>query len=193
MKEGKTKSRLLTSFFFPGWKHRFIYAPLHVLVAFYKHGNIFFFFQPYPILRALSLPIPGPFIHPLKPPYTGRFITFSMNTNIYYKKTKRTTLMELFTVTGKLKTFFFTTIDVRCVHHGWHGTHWHNIQILATHASTRWILCGNNLTIVSICAVSPVVHTSKISSCQKKTFSVFLWLWTIPLMYVLWFYCYICL
>ena len=29
--------------------------------------------------------------------------------------------------------------------------------------------------------VSPVVHTSNISSCQKKTFSVFLWLWKIPL------------
>jgi len=27
----------------------------------------------------------------------------------------------------------------------------------------------------------PVVHTSNISSCQKKTFSVFLWLWKIPL------------
>ena len=29
--------------------------------------------------------------------------------------------------------------------------------------------------------VLPVVHTSNICSCQKKTFSVFLWLWTIPL------------
>jgi hypothetical protein len=30
--------------------------------------------------------------------------------------------------------------------------------------------------IVSMCAVSSVVHTSNISSCHKKTFSVFLWL-----------------
>jgi hypothetical protein len=30
--------------------------------------------------------------------------------------------------------------------------------------------------IVSMCAVSPVVHISKIYSCKKKTFSVFLWL-----------------
>jgi hypothetical protein len=37
-------------------------------------------------------------------------------------------------------------------------------------------LCGKNLNIVSMCAVSPVVDTSNISSCQKKTFSVFLWL-----------------
>jgi len=36
-------------------------------------------------------------------------------TNIYNKKTKGPTLMELFTATGKLKKFFFTTTDVRCV------------------------------------------------------------------------------
>jgi len=35
-------------------------------------------------------------------------------------------------------------------------------------------VCGNSLNIISMCAVSPVVHTSNISSCQKKTFSVFL-------------------
>jgi hypothetical protein len=33
---------------------------------------------------------------------------FSVITNIYNKKTKGPTLMELFTVTGKLKTFFLT-------------------------------------------------------------------------------------
>jgi len=43
---------------------------------------------------------------------------FSMITNIYNKKTKGPTLTELFTVTGKLKKFFWTTRDVRCVHHG---------------------------------------------------------------------------
>ena len=37
--------------------------------------------------------------------YTGRFIMFSVITNIYNKKTKLPTLMELFTATGKL--FFF--------------------------------------------------------------------------------------
>ena len=35
--------------------------------------------------------------------YTGRFIMFSVITNIYNKKTKGPTLMELFTATGKLK------------------------------------------------------------------------------------------
>jgi hypothetical protein len=38
--------------------------------------------------------------------YTGRFIMFSVITNIYNKKTKGPTLMELFTATGKLQTFF---------------------------------------------------------------------------------------
>jgi hypothetical protein len=47
--------------------------------------------------------------------YTGCFIMFSVITNIYNKKTKGPTLMELFKVTGKLKKFFFTTRDVRCV------------------------------------------------------------------------------
>jgi hypothetical protein len=37
--------------------------------------------------------------------YTGRFIMFSVITNIYNKKTKGPTLMELFTATGKLNFF----------------------------------------------------------------------------------------
>jgi hypothetical protein len=39
--------------------------------------------------------------------YTGRFIMFSVITNIYKKKTKGPSLMELFTATGKLKNFFW--------------------------------------------------------------------------------------
>jgi hypothetical protein len=39
--------------------------------------------------------------------YTGRFIMFSVITNIYNKKTKGPTLMELFTATGKLKKVLF--------------------------------------------------------------------------------------
>ena len=38
--------------------------------------------------------------------YIGRFITFYVITNIYNKKTKEPTLLELFTATGKLKKFF---------------------------------------------------------------------------------------
>ena len=46
--------------------------------------------------------------------------------------------MGLFTATGKLKKFLLTTGDVRRVHHGWHGTHRYEIQVLATRAST-WV------------------------------------------------------
>jgi len=38
------------------------------------------------------------------------------------------------------------------------------------HTSTCWRVCGKNLNIVSMCTVSPVVHTSNISSCKKKLF-----------------------
>jgi hypothetical protein len=38
--------------------------------------------------------------------HTGRFIMFSVITDIYNKKTKGLTLMELFIATGKLKKFF---------------------------------------------------------------------------------------
>ena len=38
---------------------------------------------------------------------TGQIIMFSVITNIYNKKTKGPTLLELFTATGKLKKFFF--------------------------------------------------------------------------------------
>ena len=55
---------------------------------------------------------------------------FSVLTNIYNKKTKGPTLMQLFTATGKLIFFY----NKRC----------------------------------SMCAMSPVVHTSNVCSCQKK-------------------------
>jgi hypothetical protein len=58
------------------------------------------------------------YVHAVRDKYRGRFIMFSLITNIYNKKTKGPTLMELFTTTGKLKKFFLTTRDVRCVHHG---------------------------------------------------------------------------
>jgi hypothetical protein len=70
---------------------------------------------------------------------TGRFIMFSVIANVYKKKAIGPTLMELFTATGKLKKFFIlTTRDVRCMHHGWYGTHRYDVQVLATHTST-WV------------------------------------------------------
>jgi hypothetical protein len=51
--------------------------------------------------------------------YTGSFTMFSVNTDIYNKKTKGHALMQLFTAAGKLeKILFLTTRDVRCVHPG---------------------------------------------------------------------------
>ena len=32
-------------------------------------------------------------------------------------------------------------------------------------------MCGKNLNVVSMCAMSPAVHASNISSCQKNFFS----------------------
>ena len=83
---------------------------------------------------------------------------FSVITKIYNKKTKGPTLMELFTATGTL-IFFLTTGDVRCVHHGRHGTHsvW---QELEYH--------------IDVCRVTRGAHIEHLQLSQKK--SVFLWL-----------------
>jgi hypothetical protein len=48
----------------------------------------------------------------LRASYTGRFIIFSVTANIYNKKTKGPTLMELFTATGKLEKSFFWQLDM---------------------------------------------------------------------------------
>jgi hypothetical protein len=50
--------------------------------------------------------------------YPATLSLFSVIINIYNKKTKGPTLMELFTATRKLKKFFLTSRDVRYVHHG---------------------------------------------------------------------------
>jgi hypothetical protein len=63
---------------------------------------------------------------------------FSVITNIYNKKSKGPTLIELFTSTRKLNKFYATTRDVRGVYHGWHNTHRYGTQVLATPAST-WV------------------------------------------------------
>jgi len=57
--------------------------------------------------------------------------------------------MELLTATGKLKKFFLTTKDVWCVHHGWHGTRWYDIQVLATrqHECIDILHWGNDLCL----------------------------------------------
>jgi len=64
---------------------------------------------------------------------------FSVSTNIYNKNTKGPTLMELFTATGKLKKFFLATRGVRCVHHGWHGTHRLIFKLLPHAHQQSWL------------------------------------------------------
>jgi len=50
--------------------------------------------------------------------HSGRFIMFSVITNIYNKKTKGPTSMEVFTSTRNLKKSILTTRDFGCVHNG---------------------------------------------------------------------------
>jgi len=95
---------------------------------------------------------------------------FSVITNIYNKKTKGPTLMEFFTITGKRKKFFFWQLEMFDVCTTGDTAH---IDMIFTHVSTYWHACGNNLNIVSMCAVSPAVHSSNIPSCQIKLFQFF--------------------
>jgi hypothetical protein len=60
---------------------------------------------------------------------------FSVIPNIYNKE-QRTYLNGMVHSYRKSEKVFLTTRDVRCVHHGWHGTHTYCIQVLATRAST---------------------------------------------------------
>jgi hypothetical protein len=82
---------------------------------------------------------------------------FFVTTNIYNKKTKGHNLMQLFTATGKLKKFFIQLemFDVCTT-----GDRHTSIQYSSSYY-TR---------VVSVFAISPVVHTSNVSSCQKKLF-----------------------
>ena len=48
-----------------------------------------------------------------------------------------------------------------------------NIYKKKTEGPTHVSVCGKNLNIASMCAVSPAVHTSNISSCQIKNFFSF--------------------
>ena len=59
---------------------------------------------------------------------------FSVITNIYNKKSKGPTLMELFTATGKLTKFFFFD-NYSCSMCAPRVTR-HTIQVVAKHAST---------------------------------------------------------
>jgi hypothetical protein len=107
------------------------------------------------------------------------FHNFSVITYIYNKKTKGSTLMDLFTATGKLKKFFWqlAIFDV-CTP----GDTAHIDTIFKFLPHMRQQVCIDNL----YCCNDPclgdqvaiVGRTSSVSSQQKKktSFSVFLWL-----------------
>jgi len=64
---------------------------------------------------------------------------FSVMTNIYNKKNKKTYLNGIFHSHSKTEKVFISQLEMcRCVHHRWHGTQRYDIQVLATHAST-WV------------------------------------------------------
>jgi hypothetical protein len=165
----------------------------HFAICDYPEQNL-------PILR---LPTLTQYLEVLCEYYTRRFIMFSVITNIYNKKTKGPALMQLFTAAGKLKRFFWqiemfdvcTTGDTvhidmifKCLRHG-------SLQQWRISMHACWRVCGRNLNIVSMCAVSPVVHSSNISSCKKISFPVVLnnSIKVFPLRYALWVSCYNCL
>jgi hypothetical protein len=94
--------------------------------------------------------------------YTGHFIMFSMITNIYNKKTKGPTLMELFTATGKQKKKFFLLLEMFDVctmgdtAHIYMTRHWpkgmddcSSEEYQCTHVDAY--VGGKNLNIVSMC------------------------------------------
>jgi hypothetical protein len=87
---------------------------------------------------------------------------FSVITNTYNKKTKGPTLMELFAATGKQKKNWHLEMFDACTTVAFrHGL----LQQWRISKHPCWRVCGKNLNIVSMCAVSPVVRKSNISNC----------------------------
>jgi len=66
------------------------------------------------------------------------------------------------------------------------------IRIIATVKNIDAPMCGKNLNVVSMCAMSPVVHKSNISRCRKNFFSFPVAVNSSTEVF-LWFSCYKCL
>jgi hypothetical protein len=98
------------------------------------HTGYFIAWRLSKITDVTSLPIYISCLKLIYTGYAGRFM-ISVITNIYNKKTKGPTLIVH---SHRKSEKFFTTRDVRCLHHGWHGTHRYDIQVIATHAS-KWV------------------------------------------------------
>jgi len=103
--------------------------------------------------------------------YTGHLIMFSVITKIYNKETKGPTLMEFFTATGKLKKFFLTARDVRCVHHGWHHTSIPYSRCCHTRVNMLTCVCVARTWISCRCVPCYPWCTHRMSLVKKNFFS----------------------
>jgi hypothetical protein len=107
--------------------------------------------------------------------YTGRFIIFSIITTIYNTKSQRTYLNGIFHSHSKSEKIFLTTTDVRCVPSG--TDHYSSEAYRWTHVDA----CVARTWISYLCVPCQPWCTHQTILIIKKTFSVFLWLWTFPL------------
>ena len=114
--------------------------------------------------------------------YTGRFIMFSVITNIYNKKTKGPTLMELLTSTGKLKKFFWQ-LDIFDECTTGDTAHIDTLFKLLPHTRQHVEACVAPTWISYRCVPCHPWCTRRISLVVKKkrNLLIFLWLWTISL------------
>jgi len=79
--------------------------------------------------------------------------------------------MELFTATGKMKKSFFWQLEIFFVYTTGDTAHIDTIFKFLPHTRQHQLTrVWQELEYPLMCAVSPVVHTSNISSCQKNFF-----------------------
>jgi hypothetical protein len=124
---------------------------------------------------------------------------FFVITNIYNKKTKGTTLMEIFKSTAKLNKFFWqlemfdmcTTGDTAHIDKIFKFlpyTRQHGCIDILHFCNDPCLKAGTCISYRCVPCYPWCTHQT--SLVVKKTCSGFLWLWRIPLRYVLWFSCY---
>jgi hypothetical protein len=124
--------------------------------------------------------------HPIVFYYTGHFIMFSVITNTFI--TRKQMDLRYWNCSEPQKNWIFFFDNYRCLmcapwvtQHPlvWYYSSCHTcVNMCLLIFFTAAMICafrhpclcvyGKNLNIVPMCAVSPVVHTSNISSCYKK-------------------------
>ena len=86
-----------------------------------------------------------------------------------WQENQRTYLNGIFHSHRKTEKVFFWQLEMFEVCTTGNMAHIDTIFKFLPHACQQsWCVCGKNLNIVSMCAMSPMVHTSNISSCKKK-------------------------